>query len=309
MKKISVIGSLNMDLVVKTQCLPKTGETIAGEAFNIIPGGKGANQAFAARRAGIPTKMIGQVGSDIFGKLLIENLQQDFVDINEIGVLENTSTGTATVIVEKNGDNRIIIVPGANSYVSDTFIDGIWDEISQSDMILMQHEIPLETVYHVVDKASQEGIMVALNAAPVYIIPPEILRKLDILIVNEIEGSTLSGINIENKESAITAAKILHHSGVKTVIVTIGSRGVVLINGSNCLFQPAFKVNVLDTTGAGDTFVGAYVASILKGRSEDKALLFATAASALTVTKMGAQTSIPDEKETFTFLQERGASI
>jgi ribokinase len=304
MHEITVIGSLNMDLVVRAPRVPLAGETIAGTSCHLIPGGKGANQAVAASRAGASTHMIGCVGQDAFGPALLGSLTEAGVNTSGVQVLPDISTGTAAIIVEENGENRIIIVPGTNALVSTSFIEELWADISHSDMILLQHEIPLQTVHKVVEQAHQNGIKVILNAAPIYAIPLEILKKLDVLIINETEGSTLSGITILDQKTAFDAATYLHGSGVRSVIITLGSEGAVFVNNILRLYQPAFKVKVVDTTAAGDTFVGAYAASILEGKSEPDALLYASAAAALAVTRIGAQISIPDRLETLEFIKK-----
>jgi ribokinase len=302
MPSITVIGSLNMDIVVRAPRFPGVGETIAGLSCNFIPGGKGANQALAAARAGTTTLLVGCVGNDEFGSQLVKGLSRFGVDVSNVIALEGVTTGTATVVIEKNGDNRIIIVSGANALVSPALIDEFWPEISKSGMILLQHEIPLETVFHIIEKAEKSGIKVILNPAPFYPIEFEILRKVDTLIANETEGTALSGVEIKDVESATEAAGILHEKGIDTVLITLGKSGSVLVNHEQSIFQPAYQVNAVDTTAAGDTFIGAYAAAIIGGESTKKALLYATAAAGLAVTKLGAQPSIPDHNEIIDFL-------
>jgi len=253
---ISVIGSLNMDMVVRVPRNPFPGETLGGNDFRLIPGGKGANQAVAASRAGAPTQMIGCIGKDSFGDILCNSLNEAGVEVNRVRTISNVSTGIAMILVEDTGENRIIIVPGANSLVSMAFVDEIWASASQSSLILLQHEIPLETVHHIIQCADREGIPIVLNASPFYPIPKGIMKIVGVLVINETEASALSGIKIHEQESALDAAQALHNLGPRTVIVTLGALGSVLVNSNYRLYQPGISVKVVDTTAAGDTFVG-----------------------------------------------------
>lgn len=302
---ISVIGSLNMDLVVRAKRIPKGGETIPGIDLQLIPGGKGANQAIASSRFGAETSMIGCVGKDSFGSILLESLKNSGVSTRNIKYIDESATGTATIIVEENGENRIIVVPGANGLVSPEYVDSVWAEISHSSIVLLQHEIPLNTISIIVERASSKGIAVILNPAPYYPISDNILSLLDVIILNVTEGSAFSGVSISNKETAFEAARKILVKGVKIVVVTLGSQGSVLVSHEEEIFQPAFKVQTVDTTAAGDTFVGVYAASVLDCKSKKEALLYATAAAGLTVTKKGAQPSIPKYKEVFEFINNQ----
>jgi len=269
MHKITVIGSLNMDLVVRSPKAPQAGETIAGTDFHMIPGGKGANQAVAASRAGASVHMVGCVGADAFGPVLLDSLHQAGVNIESVLSLPEPSTGTATIIVEDSGENRIIIVPGANGCVNPRQIDELWPEIRQSDTILLQFEIPLETVFHVIRRAHHDGIRVIVNPAPAYKIPADVLSMITCLIVNEKETAMISRQPVSDVD----------------------------------LHQPANKVEVVDTTAAGDTFVGSYAAALLDEKSPAEALHFATAAACLAVTRLGAQPSIPFKEKVDEFIK------
>ena len=299
---ITVIGSLNMDLVVRTPKMPQAGETLAGTEFHLIPGGKGANQSVAAARAGAPTRMVGRVGTDAFGPVLLDSLAAAGVDASGVSALSEVTTGTATIVVEDSGENRIIVVAGANGQVSLNFINDQWPAIRLSDLILLQHEIPLSTVHHIIERAYAEGIRVMLNPAPIYSIPRSTLAKVDTLILNEVEASALTGLKVTDPATARIVAATLANLGVNTVIITLGSNGATLHNSHYELFQPAFKVEVVDTTAAGDTFTGGYAASILSGKQPPEALMYAAAASALAVTRLGAQTSIPSRDEVEAFM-------
>jgi len=306
---ITVIGSLNMDLVVRTVRAPRAGETLAGSDFHIIPGGKGANQAVAAARAGAAVRMVGCIGTDAFGPLMLDSLMAAGVEVSGIARLAETATGTATIIVEDGGQNRIIVVPGANGMITPEFIQRQWPAIQQSELILLQHEIPLPTVHAVIKLAHAAGIRVVLNPAPFYPIPQDILAKVDTLIVNEVEVQALTGLAVTDPLTARSAAASLTDGGVHTVIITLGANGALLRTANDELFQPAFQVEVVDTTAAGDTFAGSYAACILAGSQPQDALNFASAASALAVTRLGAQTSIPAKDEVEAFLAAQAHEI
>jgi ribokinase len=302
MPTITVTGSLNMDLVVRTPRAPQAGETLTGTDFHLIPGGKGANQAVAAARTGAPTRLLGCVGMDAFGPVLLESLGAAGVEVSGVRRLEDISTGTATIIVEECGENRILIVPGANGQVTSQLIEQAWPSIRQAGMILLQHEIPLPTVHFIIERAHHEGIPVLLNPAPIYPIPPALLPQIDILVLNEIEATALAGLQVSDTKTATQAARSLTGRGVRTVILTLGAAGAVLVNGTYEMHQPAYKVQAVDTTAAGDTFVGSYAASILSGEQPAAALRYAAAAAALSVTRLGAQTSIPMREEVEAFI-------
>lgn len=302
MVHIAVVGSLNMDMVVRTPRAPQAGETLTGIDFHLIPGGKGANQAVAAARAGAPTRMVGCVGADPFGPALLDSLSSAGVDVSGVAALEGVSTGTATILVEDNGENRIVIVGGANSRVSNEWIEAQWPHIRGADLMLLQHEIPLKTVQALIQRAHREGTAVILNPAPIFPIPDELYSKIDTLVLNEVEAAVLTSLGVTSPETAIKAAHSLVEQGVNTVIITLGASGAVLYNGLYEQYQPGYKVDVVDTTAAGDTFTGSYAASILNGKPPVEALKYATAAAALAVTRLGAQTSIPNKAEVEAFI-------
>jgi len=287
-----------MDVVVQVNNIPRKGETILGKNFSLVPGGKGANQAVSASRAGSSTKFFGCVGDDIFGKMALSQMDQAGVDISGIRLINGKMTGFANIILDAKGENRIIIIPGANEFVTVDYIDEEWKNISKSKLILIQHEIPLATLHHIIKKAKKFGLKVILNPAPFFSIPSDILKSLDFLILNEIEASALFCSPIKDKDSAINAAiKRFPESENTTLIITLGNKGAVLVSKENCLYQPAFNVKVIDTTAAGDTFVGSFASSIISSENIKYSLLYASAAAALAVTKLGAQTSIPNNKE------------
>jgi ribokinase len=300
---ITIIGSLNMDLVVQACRVPLAGETLAGSEFNMIPGGKGANQAVAARRSGAATRMVGCVGQDAFGQVLLDSLSQAGVNVEGIHRLADVSTGIANIVVEETGDNRIIIVPGANGRVTTAMLFAEWEQIAGSSMVILQHEIPLATNHAVIKRCQSEGIPIILNPAPFYPIPEEVLSTVDVLILNETETAALAGMPVDGVQAARQAAQVLYKNENQTIIVTLGKAGAVLLNHDGLIHQPAFRVKAVDTTAAGDTFVGSFAASKLAGTSAAEALVYAAAASAMAVTRLGAQASIPTRDEVENFIK------
>jgi ribokinase len=303
MDTITVIGSLNMDLVVQASRYPLSGETLAGTGFHMLPGGKGANQAMAACLAGANTNMIGCVGQDPFGKILIDSLSQAGVNVDGVQELTGVSTGIATILVEENGENRIIIVPGANDRVTSSILENEWRRIACSSMVILQHEIPLSSVHAIIKHCQIERIPVVFNPAPIYSIQEEILAAIDTLILNETEASALTRINCRGTQTAFQAARALLKNKTQTIIITLGKDGAVLVDQKSEIHQPAYAVKAVDTTAAGDTFVGSYAAMILEGKTAKDSLAYAAAASAIAVTRLGAQASIPNREEVMHFLQ------
>lgn len=299
---ITVIGSLNIDLVAKVPDAPLPGETKIGSDFHIVPGGKGANQAIASRRAGIPTRMVGCVGDDAFGKLSIQSQRDSQVCTDHIHIISSESTGTAIIQIDDKGQNRIVIIPGANQHVSKVMIDTIWHAIQSSDCFLLQNEIPLSTNEYILRLANQAGVPVVLNAAPYLPLENQTLELVDILVVNESESSKLSGIEVKDQKSAWFATEALHARGAKCVITTLGENGSIYSDQKSRWYQPAFHVRVADTTAAGDTFVGAFAAARQSGMTVPEALRFATVSASIAVSRLGAQPSIPDKNEIYALL-------
>lgn len=295
MKKIVVIGSLNMDLITRTDRVPVMGETLSGLSFQTVCGGKGGNQAFAAGRLAGSVTMLGCVGNDVFGQTLIASLKSANVDCSHIRVCEGES-GTASITVCQ-GDNSIIIIPGANGKVSIEYIEENRSLIDSADMLILQLEIPLETVEYIIGYAAAKNIPVMLNPAPAADLPEQIFKQTSYMIVNETECEFYTGTHITNIEEAKQGLTKLLHMGVKTGIVTLGSQGAVYNCGDQLFHVPAQKVTAVDSTAAGDTFTAAIAVALLEGSSVHEAMEFATKASAIVVTRMGAQTSIPDRSE------------
>jgi len=297
MADIVVIGSINMDLVVRAVRMPVPGETLLGEDLNTIPGGKGANQAAAAAKLGADVAMIGRIGSDVFGQKLINELQAAHVNTENIQIEENSASGTALIIVDQNGQNSIVVSPGANNKVTRSDVRLKNDLISQAKYLLLQFEIPVDVVRYALDLASLHDVQVILNPAPAKNISKEFLSKVDILVPNETEASQLSGINVIDLQTAQAAAKALLGTGVGMVVITLGENGSLLATAENIRHFPKIEVKAIDTTAAGDAFVGGLSAALVRCLAPEDAVQYATCAGALAVTKFGAQTSLPTQAE------------
>ncbi|NOY99552.1 MAG: ribokinase [Chloroflexi bacterium] len=295
MSEIVVVGSLNMDLVVRAARMPDAGETITGKEFHLIPGGKGANQAVAAARMGVATSLVGRIGQDVFGQALLDSLATSQVDVTQILALESVSTGTATVLVDAQGENRIIVVPGANACLQPDDVTDIEGLIENASAIVMQFEIPIETILRIAEIAHRNGVKVIINPAPARIIPAELYACTDVLILNESEASFLASVAIKELTDAFLASEKLLMKGAKTVILTLGKRGAILTSPNERFHVPAIPVKVVDTTAAGDSFVGGFAACLVLGYALETALRYAVCDGCLAVTKLGAQLSIPDK--------------
>lgn len=289
---ITVIGSINMDIVVKTDIFPKQGETVLGNLFTTIPGGKGANQAVAAARLGSPVQMIGAVGEDSFGKELYSNLKNENIDVEAIAKTTN-STGIANILLHDN-DNRIIVVPGANFDVTKEVVDANLERIKKSSIVMMQLEIPVETIEYVLDLCQQLNIPVLLNPAPAGNFKKEWIEKVTYLTPNETECEYLFGADVE---------AILSKYPNK-MIVTLGGDGAAFHNGEKFVKITGYKTTPVDTTGAGDTFNGAFAHAIISGYSIDKAVQFANIAASLSVEKFGAQGGMPSNEAVLARMEE-----
>ena len=305
MADIIVVGSLNMDLVVKTEHMPAIGETVHGEDLKTIPGGKGANQAAAAARLGSSVAMVGKVGGDDFGLPLIKNLQHQGVDASHVKIDEGVSTGTAVIVVDGSGQNSIVVSPGANGKVDNLDIDTCKDVFNQAKILLLQFEIPLETVAYAMRIAKEHGVRVILNPAPAKQVSGDFLKNADVLVPNESELQLLTNMPVTDVSTAEHAAKKLLEKGVKTVIVTMGERGALFLTEEKSMLVPARKVKVVDTTAAGDAFIGGFAAGLLNGFELEKAVRYGCAAGTLAVTKFGAQTSLPSAAEVEEFFSEQ----
>lgn len=300
MKNICVIGSLNMDLVVNVDTMPKPGQTLLGGNFKEVPGGKGANQAVAMARLEGNISMIGKVGNDSFGKTLIEALNNDNVNTNHVHIA-NCSTGVAFITVDKNAQNAIVVAPGANFQLTKDDIDKNIDCIKNSDIVVIQLETPLETVKYALQVAKDLNKYTILNPAPAVKLDDEIIKNVDLLTPNETELEIISEIKIENEDDIIKAASKVIEKGVKELIVTLGSKGSLYINEERSFFKSAYKVEAVDTTAAGDSFTGALAVALSNNKTMEEAMDFASKVGALSVMKEGAQSSLPTLKDVDNF--------
>jgi ribokinase len=297
-----VVGSANIDMVVSTSRFPIAGETILGKSFHMFPGGKGANQAVCAAKLGGEVQFIGRMGDDIFRDRLFESMHKDGVDLLEVLIDRETSTGIALIMVDDEGRNEIVVVPGSNMNLSPRDIDSKADVISAARVVLMQLEIPLETVIHTAKNAKKNAAAIILNPAPARELPERLFSLVDYLTPNESEAEMLTGIRVTSIESAGKAARSLMDRGVSNVIVTLGEKGSLFVNDRCEKHFPAVSVKPVDTTAAGDAFNGAFALSIVKGMEIDDGVRFATTVAALSVTRMGAQSSMPTPEELHSFL-------
>ncbi|MDD1141551.1 ribokinase [Pseudomonas sp. TNT2022 ID233] len=290
---VVVIGSLNMDLVTRAPRLPRGGETLIGHSFATVSGGKGANQAVAAARLGAQVSMVGCVGNDDYGVQLRDALLAEKIDCQAVSVVEDSS-GVALIVVDDNSQNAIVIVAGANGSMTPAVIDRFDAVLQAADVIICQLEIPDATVGHALKRGRELGKTVILNPAPASRpLPADWFAAIDYLIPNESEAAALSGLPVDSLETAEKAAAHLISLGAGKVIITLGAQGSLFANGTGYQHFPAPKVKAVDTTAAGDTFVGGFAAALAAGKTEDEAIRFGQVAAALSVTRAGAQPSIP----------------
>ncbi|ENH95811.1 ribokinase [Gracilibacillus halophilus YIM-C55.5] len=288
--RITVVGSINMDLVTSTDIFPQQGETVRGEDFHTNPGGKGANQAVAAARLGADVHMVGRVGDDTFGENLLHNLQQENIDTSMVDQVANTSSGLANITLSEK-DNRIIIIPGANNQVTPEYVKACEETILASDYVLLQFEIPKETIEYCIDVCAQHDIPVVVNPAPVMPLSPDQWEKASVITPNETEAAELfKGRYDEIQEK---------------LVITKGKEGVEFFDHGTQKNVSPYKVEVADTTGAGDTFNGALAVALAEGQTLTAAVQFANAAGALSVQKLGAQGGMPTRQAVDQMLEER----
>lgn len=297
--KIIVVGSSNTDMVIRTERLPGPGETILGGDFIMNPGGKGANQAVAARRLGAKVAFVCRLGTDMFGDKAVDAYSEEGIDVSYISRDVNKSSGIALITVDSHAENCIVVASGANASLSAADIDNAVKAVADSDIMLLQLESPMETVEYAAKVAKGLGVKVILNPAPAPKegIPDAVLENVDLIIPNSTEAEMLSGIHITDYESASEAAKEISSKGISQVIITLGAKGSLVFDNGEEAVVPSVKVKAVDTTAAGDTFCGAVAVALSEGKALAEAAGFAAKASALTVTRMGAQPSIPYRDE------------
>lgn len=291
--KVVVVGSLNMDLVTRASRLPRAGETLIGQTFSTVPGGKGANQAVASARLGADVSMIGCVGTDAYGTQLREALRVEGIDCQAVSTMDGSS-GVALIVVDDSSQNAIVIVAGSNGELTPASLQAFDSVLQAADVIVCQLEVPMNTVGYALKRGRELGKTVILNPAPASApLPAEWYASIDYLIPNESEAGALSGVTVDSIDSAKAAATQLIKAGAGKVIITLGSQGALFTDGQGFEHLLAPKVRAVDTTAAGDTFVGGFAAALANGKSEAEAIRFGQVAAALSVTRAGAQPSIP----------------
>ena len=294
---IYILGSSNTDMVIKSDRLPAPGETLLGGTFLMNAGGKGANQAVAAARLGGVVTLVTRVGNDLFGKQSIEQFEKENINTKFVSVDDNAPSGVALINVDVKGENCIVVAPGANGQISPQTLESFFKELKSPSMVLVQLEIPIATVEYIIEECSKRNVSVILNPAPANSIRESSLKKLFAITPNETETQLLTGIQIHDSKSTMQAASVLHQNGVQKVIITLGKQGAYWSDGINSAFLKSPVVTAVDTTAAGDCFNGALIVALAEGKSLEAAVTFACHAASISVTRMGAQASMPFRKE------------
>ena len=305
--KIVVLGSINMDLVAVAPSLPTPGETVMGSDFATLPGGKGANQAVAAARLGAEVRMVGRVGDDVFGPMLLENLETNGVDASDVVITPGVSSGIAVILLDDERENYIVGIYGANMTCDEVQAAAASRALEGADALLLQMEIPLDVSLEAARIARRMGVRVIYDPAPPSKIPLSCYDAFDIIAPNQSEAEVLTGVAVEDVGSAYEAASILRERGVRVALVKLGEQGVVYSGDQGVGHVPAFEVDAIDTVAAGDGFAGALAVALAEGQPLELALRFASAAGALVVTKRGAQDAMPDRVEVERLLESQQA--
>lgn len=305
MKKILVIGSFMTDLVVTSNKFAQEGETLIGNTFGQFTGGKGANQAVAAARLGAPVEMVGELGNDSFGKDQVTSLDENNIKHEHVLFTSEVSSGIGNPQIDENGRNRIVVVPGANFELKPKDLDEMEDVIIDSDIIILQLEIPMETVYEAIKLGSKYGKTIILNPAPAQKIDPKYASMVTYMTPNEHEAELLTDIKTDTDSGIEAAADKLLSQGYKNVLITLGDKGSYFKNKDGELHTSAHKVKAVDTTAAGDSYIGAFAYGLANEQSVEEALNYASAVSAIAVTRMGAQPSLPSKTEVDDFLKNK----
>ncbi len=306
---IAVVGSANVDLTTFNDVFPRPGETIFGKKFDLGFGGKGANQAVAARLCGANVGMVAKVGSDLFGPATIKNFDSQGIDATYVRIAEGVSSGVAPIFVDPSGQNRIIVVKGANDTLSPEDVEAAAPLLRKADTIILQFEIPLRTVYHAVKFARANGIRCIVNPAPAQPVDFKELGGADYFIPNESEAETITGMPVHSIEDAKKRAQFLLRQGMKRVVITLGERGALAAGSDKMELIPAFKVQAVDTTGAGDAFIGSFAVFLSEGLPEEEALPRANLYAALSTTKVGTQKSFRSRAEFEKEWRNRGGRL
>ncbi|WP_257275591.1 ribokinase [Endozoicomonas sp. SESOKO4] len=304
-KQILVLGSVNADHVLKVESFPRPGETVTGSRYDVIPGGKGANQAVAIARLGGNTRFLACVGQDAFGHEIIDKFAEEGIDTSLIEQVEGLNTGVALIFVDGRAENCIGVAAEANAALTSERVLDKKAGIYGADYLLMQLETPEASILEAAKVARSNGVTVVINPAPARPLSDELLANVDTITPNQTEAELLTGVTVNDPESACQAASVLHDKGISTVVITMGRMGALISDQTGARMVPGFEVSATDTTAAGDTFNGALLVKLAEGLDIDSAALFANAAAGISVTRSGAQTSIPGRDEAEQFLAER----
>ena len=303
--KVVVVGSFMMDLVVKAERRPRKGETLIGDEFGMFIGGKGTNQAIAAARLGAQVDMIGRLGTDLFGDMFMSALNEEGINTQFIVRDREVGTGVGTPVIDAQGDNSIIIIPRANMRLTVEDVKKAGNVIGVANVLLLQLEVPVESSQRAAEIARDGGATVILNPAPARELPDSFLKYIDFIAPNEPETEMLTGVPVPDQAGAEQAAKILLDKGMSAVVLTLGERGALLLTPEMTKAVPAYEVDVVDTTAAGDAFCGALATNLARGAELEQAVAYANAAGAMAVTIMGAEPSMPTKRQLEHFLRER----
>lgn len=301
-KKILVIGSTNVDFLIKTDKLPALGETVTGGVFMQNFGGKGANQAVGAARAGGDVTFVTCLGKDLYAEELIRSFRNDGIDVQYVFSDHETATGSALIMLDKDGNNYLSVAPGANFRLTPVHIDNALNVLMAAEIIILQMEVPFETTAYVFGLAEKFRKKVLFNLAPARSFDTAVLKHTYSFVVNEIEASMVTGLQVETDAEVTSAANALLSMGPEIVVITLGARGSYIASAGYQQFVPAFKVKAVDTTAAGDVYCGSLAVAMVEGKTPVEAVRFAAAASAISVTRLGAQPSAPTRKEIEAFL-------